>query len=161
MIVLQQWVDLLLGKPTLPRRARRVTRDLERYLALARHIANPLVLIFEILPPTGSKGSKHFPGMAGRLAEVNERNSELVVSIDHPDVRYLEIMPITRRLVGDDLAAATGDGFHWSPELHAAIAEEVADVIEEWAKLQPHLAVGTTGDARPIDRTQHETSTAR
>ena len=159
MVALQQRVDVLF-KPTLPGRARRATRNLERYLVLVRHIANPLVIILEIFPPTGNKGAKYFPGMAGRVAEVNRWNRELVDRIGHPDVRYLEIMPIARQLVGDDLAAASGDGFHFSPELHAAIGDELASIIGEWAKAHPQLTVDTAGDASPIDGAQHETSAA-
>ena len=161
LIAVQQRVEVLLGKPSLPGRARRATRNLERYLVMTRHIANPLVIIFEILPPTGNKGAKFFPGMTGRVAEVNRRNRELVESIDSPDVRFLEVMPIARRLVGDDLVAATGDGFHYSPELHAAVADELADIIEEWARPQPHLAVPAASDAGAIDGAEHETSTAQ
>jgi hypothetical protein len=161
MVAVQQRVEVLLGKPSLPGRARRATRQLERYLAITRRIQNPLVVILEILPPTGQKGTHFFPGMTGRVAEINRCNRELVEKIGHPDVRYLEIMPITRQLVGDDLAAATGDGFHYSPELHVAVADELARIIEEWARTQPHLAVASPGDARSIDGAEHETSTAR
>lgn len=91
---------------------------------------------------------------------VNRCNRELVDGIDHPDVRNLEIMPIMRRLAGDDLAAWTGDRFTCRPELHAAGADELARIIDEWARPQRHLAAVTDGAAGASDSADHETSTA-
>lgn len=139
MIRVQAKLDSLLGRPVKRRLARRVARDLNRYIELVQAVAHPLIVILEILPPYGEAGLNTFPGMAGRVPELNKHIRELVNNIDDPEVCFMEIAPIANRLGRDQLDGATGDGIHYSPELHRAIGAELAQLIEEWALEQPYL----------------------
>lgn len=126
------------GRFPLRRRIARTAWRVGRYITLTRRIQTPGFLVLEAKTPA-PRARKWFPGMAGRVALLNELLQEVVDSFDSPDVGYLPITPIAESMYGDDLMAHTPDGIHFTPALHDAIASAVADWIEKWAVDHPHL----------------------
>lgn len=139
LVRLQARIDARL-EPTLRRsRPRRVAADLEAYLRHVRKVGSPVVYLFEILPPA-SRYRSWFPGMTRRVEVMNAAIRGLVDRLDDPDIRYVPVGDLARRLYGDDLDAATPDGFHYSPELHGLIGSTLAAEIDAWAATQNHLS---------------------
>jgi lysophospholipase L1-like esterase len=137
---LQSRVDALV-KPTIrSSRPRRVAADLEKLIKHTQELHSPLVYIFELLPP-GSKYQSWFPGMTRRIAVMNETLEDLVKRIDKPNVRYLRVSELVDEYADGDLDIATPDGFHYSPRMHRAVGERLADDISAWADTQPHLRI--------------------
>lgn len=135
---LQARVDAVL-EPTLRRgRPRRVAADLRAYIDHVQQVQSPLVFCFELLPPT-RRYQGWFPGMAARIAVMNDAIAAMVRRVDRPHVRWFRVAPIADALTGGDREAATPDGFHYSPALHRAIGEALAEEIGGWADTQPHL----------------------
>lgn len=155
----QSSCDGPLGAKILRPRLKRVAVDLKGYLDVIQQVASPLVIVLELLPPTGSKG-EWFPGMCDRITFMNQQLRDLTDRYDRSDVRFLEVRDLAHRLVGDDLAVATPDGFHYSPALHREVGAELAKSIDEWAQCQPHLTTGTDPSAasHPTTRTPAESS---
>lgn len=122
------------------RRARRVAADLERYISHVQKIGSPLVILFEF-PAPNEKFRNWFPGMTERIELMNRAIEDMVTRIDKPHVRYFPVSGLIDKHCGGDLELAVPDGFHYTPEMHRAVGEELAGVIEEWADTQPHLAV--------------------
>ena len=106
-------------------------------------VGSPMMLVFELLPPA-PRQQEWFPGMAGRIARANEEHGAVVERLGLSHVRMYNNSEVVARLYGDDQAAATPDGFHFTPELHRAIGAALAEQIGEWAETQPHLRVGQT-----------------
>jgi hypothetical protein len=137
---LQMWLDKRV--PTIRRgRPRRVAADLETYISQVQTVGSPLVLLFELLPPTG-KYRHWFPGMAARIDIMNEVTAAMVARVDRPNVRFFHVKPLVDEYCGGDLEVATPDGSHYSPEMHRHIGTALAKEIEAWAETQPHLARG-------------------
>lgn len=135
---LQAKADTVLD-PTLRRsRPRRVITDLETLIGHIEELHNPLVFLFELLPPA-KRYQSWFPGMAARIEVMNEAISGLVTRLGNPNVRYLRVRPIFEEIAGGDQDVATPDGFHYSPEMHRAIGSQLAAEIADWADGQPHL----------------------
>ncbi|MDT0202579.1 hypothetical protein [Nocardioides sp. AE5] len=127
-------------------RPRHVVADLERYIGHVQQAGSPLVYCFELLPPT-ERFRSWFPGMAERIGIMNNAIADMVERIDLPHVRYFRVAPIADRVSGGDPELATPDGFHYSPDLHRAIGDALAEDIGAWAATQPHLA-GAPAPAR-------------
>lgn len=136
---LQAKVDSLLD-PTIRRgRPRRVVADLERYITHVQEVGSPLVLLFELLPPA-DRYQSWFPGMATRIAVMNEAIADMVRKVGLPNVRYVRISELVDRYAEGSQELATPDGFHFSPLMHRVIGMALAQQIEDWADTQPHLA---------------------
>ncbi|HLY34123.1 MAG TPA: SGNH/GDSL hydrolase family protein [Jatrophihabitantaceae bacterium] len=137
---LQSKLDRIV-KPTIRGdRPRRVAADLEKLIKHTQELHSPLVYLFELLPPA-HRYSDWFPGMAARIGVMNETLEDLVTRIDKPNVRYLRVSEIVDTLADGDLDVATPDGFHYSPAMHRAIGERLADDIAAWADTQAHLRI--------------------
>lgn len=125
--------------PTVRRsRPRNVAADLERYITHVQKVGSPLVILFELLPPSARYRS-WFPGMTARMAEMNTAISRMVTKVDLPNVTYFRVSELVAEHAGGDLEVATPDGFHYSPEMHREIGTALASQIDEWAATQPHL----------------------
>jgi GDSL-like Lipase/Acylhydrolase family len=129
--------------PTLRRgRPRRVAADLARLLEHIRFVQNPLVLVFELQVPA-ERFRRWFPGMTPRIEAMNAAIKSVVEKLDDPNVRWFTTSDLVESHAGGDIDVATPDGFHFTPAMHRAIGEKLADVIEEWCDTQPHLKVGS------------------
>jgi hypothetical protein len=129
--------------PNLRRgRPRRVAADLAQLLKHIRFVQNPLVLVFEFQPPA-TRFRRWFPGMPARIEVMNAHIKAVVDDLADPNVRYFTTSDLVEEYADGDIDVATPDGFHFTPELHRAIGEKLADVIEEWADSQPHLKGGS------------------
>lgn len=136
---LQARLDTILD-PTIRRsRPRHVVADLETYIGHVQKVGSPMVVCFELLPPT-KRYQTWFPGMAARMAVMNHAIADMVTRIGLPQVRYFKVSDLADELTGGDRELATPDGFHYSPELHRAVGVSLAIEIEEWADTQAHLA---------------------
>jgi hypothetical protein len=139
---LQAKADTVLD-PTLRRsRPKRVAADLERLIERLRFTNNPLVLLLELQPP-GQRYRSWFPGMAARIAVMNEALRSMVRRLDDPNVRWVTTTDLIAEHAFGDIDAATPDGFHYSVPMHRAIGTKLANVISEWADGQQHLKLGT------------------
>ena len=135
---LQAKVDSLLD-PTLRRnRPNQVAADLERYISQVQKVGSPLVVLFELLPPS-SRYRSWFPGMTRRIEVMNQTIEGMVTTLAKPNVRYFRVSELVDKYVDGDLEAAIPDGFHYSPAMHRHIGTELAAQIQEWAATQPHL----------------------
>jgi lysophospholipase L1-like esterase len=123
--------DLLAYKP------RRVVADLKQYLKHVCTVASPLVLVCEI-PPTGAPYRDWFPGTTQRIATMNQHLEAMVAELANENIRWIPVNSITGAHLepGQD---ATPDGGHFTPPLHRAVGEAIADVIVDWAEKQEHL----------------------
>lgn len=136
---LQSRLDTLIPAGATRRRLSLVARDLEGYIALSQQVGSPQFFILEVLRPA-ARQSGWFPGMTRRVEMLNEALVAMVDRVDLPQVQFLKTSEVAARLYGDDLQAATPDGFHFTPELHREIGSELAGRILTWAETQPHLA---------------------
>lgn len=123
------------------RRLRRVAEDLETYIAQVSKVGSPVVYLFELLPPHGRQ-TAWFPGMARRIAHVNEEIATVVRRLDTDRVRLVRVRHLVDELAGGDLPTATPDGFHYAPWMHRAVGEQLAAEIDRWADTQAHLNAG-------------------
>ena len=137
---LQAWVDARVNPNIRRSMPRHVAADLERYISKVQKVGSPLVILLEF-PPPSSRYSSWFPGMAARVAVMNETIADLVTRIDKPNVRFFRVNELIDKFHDGDLDAALPDGFHYTPEMHRLIGTLLAEQIEEWADTQPHLAV--------------------
>jgi lysophospholipase L1-like esterase len=80
--------------------------------------------------------------MAARIEVMNAAIKAVVDAVDDPNVRYFTTSDLVEHYADGDIDAATPDGFHFTAEMHRAIGEKLAEVIEEWADTQPHLKSG-------------------
>lgn len=149
LALLQARLDTIVNPTLRKRRPRRVAADLERYITHVQKVGSPMVILFELLPVSGQYRS-WFPGMNQRVEVMNEELRALVTRLDLPHVRQLRVSELVEMEYGGDLERATPDGFHYSPRLHQLIGNKLAEIIEEWAETQPHLATAEIG-ARTID----------
>jgi hypothetical protein len=119
------------------RRARRVAADLERLVSRLQMLGSPLVLIVDI-PRPAPLWQSWFPGMAGRIELMNAQLASLVSRIDKPNVKLFQATSITEEFVtrGEEPCP---DGAHFTPEVHRAIGEQLAEEILKWAETQEHL----------------------
>ena len=137
-VILQAKIDARLPAGARRGRKRRAVADLAAYIQHAQQVGSPLVLVMELLRPA-ARQSSWFPGMTGRVEATNAATKELVESLALSNVRWFATSEISEKFYGDDLQAATPDGFHYTPDLHRAIGEALAREILAWADTQPHL----------------------
>jgi hypothetical protein len=135
--------------PTLRRsRPAKVVADLETIIARTQELGSPLVYLFELLPPA-KRYRSWFPGMARRIAVMNEAIEGLVRRFDLPSVRYFRVSELVDEHYDGDVDLATPDGFHYSPHLHRMIGEALGREVAAWADTQDHLKAPGAGRARP------------
>lgn len=135
---MQARLDTRLNPTLRTSRPRNVAADLERLIGHYQQVASPLVYVFELLPPA-QRYRSWFPGMAARIAAMNEALEAMVERVDLPNVRLFRTSELVETYAGGDLDVATPDGFHYTPALHRQIGVELAHRIAEWADTQPHL----------------------
>lgn len=138
MVIVQAKIDARLPAKVRSGRKKRAVADLAAYIRHTQQVGSPLVLVQELLRPA-DRQSSWFPGMTARVEATNEALKELVESLALPNVRWFSMSEVAGKYYGDDLQAATPDGFHYTPELHRAIGEALAHEILVWADTQPHL----------------------
>jgi hypothetical protein len=120
------------------KRPERVAADLERLIGHIQTMHSPLVFVFELLDPT-MRYQSWFPGMTARMSVMNNTLAQMVDRIDLPNVRYFKIRDMITDYVDGDMEAATPDGFHFSPDVHRLIGNELARQTLDWADTQEHL----------------------
>ena len=125
--------------PTIRRsRPRKVAADLETLIGHVQQVGSPLVIVVELLAPA-KRYDSWLPGMAARIAVMNDAIAGVVARIDKPNVRLFKTSEIVDTYLGGDLDVATPDGAHYSPRLHDLIGTALAGEIMAWADTQPHL----------------------
>jgi hypothetical protein len=135
---LQCRLDKVVGDRGFGRTIRKVDKELRTYIDRTREVGEPLIMLFEFLPP-GQRGRGWFPGMTARTARMNEMLHRLVADYDNPEIMLVRIPEIAERRLPAGVEPNT-DGFHYTPDLHRYIGEEIADEIRSWAKQYPRLA---------------------
>jgi lysophospholipase L1-like esterase len=123
-------------------RPQKVVADLEKIIGHTQELHSPLVLLWQYNPPS-KRYRSWFPGMARRIEVMNQAIVDMVNRINLPNVRVFDAAGLVEKYSDGDLDAATPDGFHYSPELHRKLGEELAREVAEWADSQPHLQVET------------------
>jgi hypothetical protein len=127
--------------PTIRRsRPKKVVADLEKIIGHTQELHSPLVLLWQYNPPA-TRYRSWFPGMARRIEVMNAAIADMVERINLPNVRVFDAAALVNTLSDGDLDVATPDGFHYSPELHRKIGEELAREVAAWADTQPHLQI--------------------
>lgn len=139
---LQCRVDQRIGSPQFGRVKRRFRTDLTEFVRRTRAVASPLVILMEFLPP-GARGQSWFPGMAGRVEEMNEVLREVVAGFASPDVLLLPVPEIAARHVPAG-TEPNPDGFHYTPALHTHIGQAIAEEVLAWLPGHPRVS-GQTG----------------
>jgi hypothetical protein len=134
----QRALDQRVGGRYFAHRVRRAEADLRAYVDRTRQVGRPLVLIFEFLRP-GARGRDWFPGMEERAEMMNVMLRRLVASYEDPDVQLVRIPEIVERRLPPG-TEPNNDGFHYNPDVHRFIGEEIAEEIRTWAKQYPRLA---------------------
>jgi hypothetical protein len=135
----QQALDARLPTSSTLWRVRRGQRDIEGLIRYMRTVASPLVLLLEA-PPFGKVYQGWFPGANPRVEVMNQAVQDIVRGFDTPDVRYVPLAHLWEPLLAEGQDPCP-DGGHYTPEMHRAVGEAVADVVLEWAEKQPHLLV--------------------
>jgi hypothetical protein len=139
---LQSKADRTVNPTMFGSRPRRVAADLARLIEHIRFVQNPLLLVFELQPPA-KRFRRWFPGMPARIEVMNAAIKAVVDDVDDADVRYFTTSELVDKYADGDIDVATPDGFHFTSDMHRAIGEKLAGVIEEWADEQPHLRAGS------------------
>lgn len=92
-----------------------------------------LVLLHDVGGP-GATLEHFLPGMAPRLAHMNEVVAAVVEAFDDPDVRLLGSSTVVEDLGPDE---ALRDGQHWSPAAHARVGAMLAEEVLAWRAAPP------------------------
>jgi hypothetical protein len=129
-------------------RPRKVAADLEKIVRHTQELHSPLVLLWQYNPPA-TRYRTWFPGMARRIEVMNRAIADMVDRVDLPNVRVFDAARLVDEYSDGDLDVATPDGFHYSPELHRKLGEDLAREVAEWADTQPHLQVEAKRASRP------------
>jgi hypothetical protein len=125
----QQFADGRIGARLFGRKLARVVRDYRELVVRSRGVGSPLVLVLDLLGPTGPAAG-WFPGMAARIDLMNEALEDMVAGLGDPDVRILSVRRLAESLPpGLD---PVPDGFHYRPELRRMIGEAIADEVLRW-----------------------------
>jgi hypothetical protein len=134
-VVFQQRLDRIVQARGFLRTCRRVSRDLEQYVRQSRKVGKPLIVLFEWPLPMSNRAREWFPGMEPRVKMVNAAISALVQRIDDDDVRLFRVRETIDRAL-DPAQDHTPDGFHYTPELHEAIGNDLSAMIDSWLHAQ-------------------------
>lgn len=134
----QRALDQRIGGRFFGSQVRRAGADLRAYIDRTRAVGQPLIMIFEFLRP-GARGRDWFPGMEARAEMMNVMLRQLIADYDDPDVVLVRIPEIVERRLPPG-TEPNNDGFHYNPDVHRFIGEEIAEEIRTWAKQHPRLA---------------------
>lgn len=134
---IQSKIDKAMPVTVFNRKARRIARDLERLVNRLQMVGSPLVLVFDI-PRPAPVWQGWFPGMLGRTLIMNKAMADMVERIDKPNVRFFKVTAITEEFI-DRGEEPCPDGAHFTPEVHRAIGEQMAEDVLKWAETQEHL----------------------
>jgi hypothetical protein len=153
---LQARLDTALDPTIRSGRPKKVVADLEKIVTHTQELHSPLVLLWQYNPPA-TRYRSWFPGMARRIEVMNQAIADMVARINLPNVRVFDAAGLVDKYSDGDLDVATPDGFHYSPDLHRRLGEDLAHEIAEWADTQPHLQIATATSAkarsvRPAER---------
>lgn len=135
---LQARLDAALDPTIRAGRPRNVAADLEKLIGHVQQVGSPLVFVFELLAPA-TRYRSWFPGMTRRIEVMNVALEQMVARVGKPNVRYFRTSDLVTKYADGDIDVATPDGFHYSPQLHRRIGEELAREVADWADTQPHL----------------------
>lgn len=144
LIKVQARCDRALPESSDRRRMRRAAAVLEGYVQLAQFVASPHVIVLELLRPA-EKIDRWLPGCDRRIQMANEENRAMVGRLGLDNVQMFATTDVAHAMYGEGRNVATPDGFHYTPELHQAIATALAQDVAAIAKTLPHLA----NDGRP------------
>lgn len=123
----------------LKRRMHRVVADTAAYIKITQQVGSPLILLMEVNPPSGNKRD-WFGGLTDRIRRLNDDLRRLAETTESWNVRFVGITDLMSQFDPGDPEHLWADGSHFSPEFHRAIGEKFADIADEWASGQPHLA---------------------
>lgn len=137
LVRLQAQVDRKVPTRYFDRRTRKVGATLERYVRRSRTVASPLVLVVGLVPQ-GSRWDDWFPGMPARLEQMDAELRAFVQRVDHPDVRYVDLMPLYAEHAARGEEACL-DGGHFTPQFHADVGDLLTAEVLAWAETQTHL----------------------
>lgn len=135
---LQRQLDRRIGPRFFGRTVRRAHADLVAYIDRTRAVGQPLIMVFEFLGP-GARGRDWFPGMEARVEMMNVMIRQMVADYDDPEIVLVRLPDIVERHLPPG-TEPNNDGFHFNPDVHRFIGEEIADEIRSWAKQYPRLA---------------------
>lgn len=133
---LQKALDARIGARFFRRRSRRVAADLAHFIDKSRKVGRPLILLPEFHEP-GERGRDWFPGMAARVAMLNEDIGAMVARYDD----HVQVLPVTKIAAGrpDQSVEVLADGFHYNAEVHQLVGEAYARIILDWTEQYPRL----------------------
>lgn len=136
---LQMKVDGKVPAGATRRRIEKAVETYEAYVALCQQVAQPAQIVLEVLHPA-PRQQQWFPGMVGRIDQLNAGLRALVERLALPHVQFFAVSEVAQKLYGDDATAATPDGFHFTPDLHREIGRGLADRVMDWVDSQPEPA---------------------
>jgi hypothetical protein len=76
--------------------------------------------------------------MLGRTLIMNKAMEDMVERIDKPNVRLFKVTAINQEFI-DRGEEPCPDGAHFTPAVHRAIGEQMAEDVLKWAETQEHL----------------------
>lgn len=137
LVQLQQKIDRRLPTRLFRRRPANVTALLERYVSHVQRFHSPLVVVMGLTSPAPA-WCDWFPGLPGRIREMDVALRQLVERLDRPNVQFQPVWDLAEEWVarGEDPRA---DGGHYTPTFHRAVGDLLAERVEVWAATQPHL----------------------
>lgn len=121
------------------RRIRKAASTYEHYVRLSQQVASPMTIVLEVLKPS-SRVIPWFPGMPRRVDLLNAELAAAVDRIGLPHVQMFRTSDLVDSMYSGDQAAATPDGFHFTPELHHRVGAELAASISAWLQSEPSRA---------------------
>jgi lysophospholipase L1-like esterase len=127
---LQMWSDGTLDATRQTRRHRRVAAEVREVIRHSRTACAPLVLVPTIHQP-GAPWRRWFPGAGARMRTMNETLTALVRDIGDPDVRIFPLAELVDGLAVDG-GEPSPDGGHFTPAVHQAVGQAMAEAILEW-----------------------------
>jgi lysophospholipase L1-like esterase len=134
---LQSKIDGAVGaRGSRRRRLRRAAHTYEHYVRLSQQVASPMMIVLEVLRPS-SRVIPWFPGMPRRVDLLNAELAAAVERIGLPHVQMFRTSDLVESMYDGDQAAATPDGFHFTPELHRRVGADLAARISAWLQAEP------------------------
>lgn len=121
------------------RRINRAVAETQAYLDMTARVASPLILLVEFHEPTKAR-QEWFPGWVSRIRVLNAHLRRLAEVNAEKNVRFVEICDLMNQFEPGDAEQLWADGIHFAPEFHRVVGARLADIADEWALDQPHLA---------------------
>lgn len=124
----QERLEPSLGAWIFGRRRRAILDHINRYIDVASKNGHPVIVVMGFVPPTGFV--RAFPGVAGRLEQMNDAYRALADQRSEPEVIFWD--PAEALAVdGPSVEDAIGDGIHFVPDAHIAVGKGLADLVEK------------------------------